>query len=520
MSTTSTNLVSGGRHRYPLGVAQWTVVFVVGVLIVTLILAFNLLGRLEAGQTLLGAAKPAMTTQRLAGDAAGVAFVSADVNMATPIITAQGGAASEVPGLIALIASRTGASQAAVRAELQKNFPHTTGLLEAIPLSSVSAELPGLELFLAHTLKIAPAQLATTLKVQFPALYQAVSTLPVVSSGWQNVPGVSSLTRFDGTPVRTVPQLRDYLQKDLVPALRAQHGNFESFAWSTLNWIPLLLLVIGGVVALFAAVMVVVSFRGISRTAALGAAVLVPIVGVVAIGLEIGLKLNSRVDHGQTMLTALQPVFQKDRVTADRAGINMVDAIIRMQQPIINSAGGASAEVPKLVALVSQKSGLSQPAVRGLLKKDFPHTTALLQALPLRSVSAELPSLEAFLAVNLKLSPAHLLGVLKTSFPALYQTIVNAPTVTGGWDSIPGTAKLTNFAGAPVRSAPAFAAYMSGDVVPLLESQRANFQELAGQGNISWIGVALFAIGIVATEFGLVMVWTATYVKPRTYTVV
>ena len=68
-------------------------------------------------------------------------------------MTPQGGAAAEVPKLIAFVSQKTGLSQAAVVAALQKNFPHTTALLETIPLSSVTAELPGLLAFLEKTLQ-------------------------------------------------------------------------------------------------------------------------------------------------------------------------------------------------------------------------------------------------------------------------------------------------------------------------------------------------------------------------------
>jgi hypothetical protein len=46
--------------------------------------------------------------------------------------------------------------------------------------------------------------------------------------------------------------------------------------------------------------------------------------------------------------------------------------------------------VPKLIAFVSQQTGLSQKAVVAALAKNFPHTLALLQAIPLSSVTAEL----------------------------------------------------------------------------------------------------------------------------------
>ncbi|MGA2320538.1 MAG: hypothetical protein ABSG95_07315, partial [Solirubrobacteraceae bacterium] len=85
--------------------------------------------------------------------------------------------------------------------------------------------------------------------------------------------------------------------------------------------------------------------------------------------------------------------------------------------------GGAAGEVPKLIAFVSQKTGLSQAEVLGALKKNFPHVTALLQAIPLSAVTAELPALFAFLEKTLHVSQAQLLSALQASFPGLTQSI-------------------------------------------------------------------------------------------------
>ena len=93
--------------------------------------------------------------------------------------------------------------------------------------------------------------------------------------------------------------------------------------------------------------------------------------------------------------------------------------------------GGAVAEVPKLIAFVSQKTGLSQAAVVAALQKNFPHMTALLETIPLSSVTAELPGLFTFLEKALKVSQTQLLGAMTTNFPALTQAITNLPAVTG-----------------------------------------------------------------------------------------
>ena len=54
---------SGSRS----GVLQWVVVLVVGVLVVTVVLGLNLISRLNDGQKVLDAARPAFAPERVAG---------------------------------------------------------------------------------------------------------------------------------------------------------------------------------------------------------------------------------------------------------------------------------------------------------------------------------------------------------------------------------------------------------------------------------------------------------------------
>jgi len=78
-------------------------------------------------------------------------------------------------------------------------------LLQAIPLSAVTEELPGLLAFLEKALKVSQAQLLAALTTNFPGLAQSITNLPTVTSGWNNVQKIDGATRFDGTPVKTVP---------------------------------------------------------------------------------------------------------------------------------------------------------------------------------------------------------------------------------------------------------------------------------------------------------------------------
>jgi hypothetical protein len=503
---------SGSRSA----VLQWVVVLVVGVFVVTVVLGLNLIPRLDDGQKVLDAARPAFASNRLTGTRAGIDIISKDVDTADPIMNPQGGAAAEVPKLIAFVSQKTGLSQAQVLAALQKNFPHTTALLQTIPLSSVTAELPGLLAFLEKTLHVSQAQLIAALKTSFPALAQAITNLPTVTSGWDQIPNVNGLTRFDGTPVQTVPQLRTYFSSDLIPVLETQQSNFKSLdGTSSVNWIAPLLLIVGLVVIVFAVVMIWLNLRGrASRGLAVAGASVVLVVGVGVVVLVLGISLIPRTSNGQKLLDALRPANDPARVQGDRAGITMVSAIVDTEDPIMTPKGGGAAEVPKLIAFVSQKTGLSQAQVVAALQKNFPHTTALLQTIPLSSVTTELPGLLAFLEKTLHVSQAQLLAALKTSFPALAQSITNLPAVTSGWDNVQGIDGTTRFDGTPVKTVPDVRTYFSSDLIPVLETQRGNYEKLVSSSSIDFIGPLVLIVGIIVIIYGLLMLFLALRLEP------
>ena len=499
------------------GLLQWVVVLVVGVVVVTLVLGLDLIPRLNDGQKVLDAARPAFAQDRVAGARAGIDFISANVNMADPIATPEGGAAAEVPKLIAFVAQKTGLSEGEVLAALQKNFPHTTALLQAIPLSAVTAELPRLVAFLSTNLKLSQAQVLAALKQSFPGLAQSITNLPTLTSGWNDIKGIDGLTRFDGTPVQTVPQLRTYFSADLVPVLETQRGNFDSLdGSSSVDWIAPLLLIVGIVVILFAGVMIALHLRGpVSRTVATVGAAVVLVVGVGVVVLVLAISLIPRTSDGQKLLDALRPANDAARVQGDRAGITMVSAIAATEDPIMTAKGGAAAEVPKLIAFVSKETGLSQAQVLLALQKNFPHTTALLQAIPLSAVTAELPKLVAFLSTTLKISQAQVLAALKQSFPHLAQSIVNLPTVTGGWDNVQRIGDATRFGGTPMKSMPDVSTYFSLDVIPVLETQRGHYDKLVGTSTIDFIGPMVLIIGIIVIIYGLLMLYLARRREPH-----
>jgi hypothetical protein len=471
-------------------VLQWVVVLVVGVVVVTLVLGLNLITRLSAAQQVIDYAKPAFTTQALNMDVAGIDIISKNVNMANPIVTPAGGGAGEVGSVVSFVAAANHISTARALRVLAKRFPHTTALLRAVPLSAVAVELPGLEAFLEKTLKVTPTQLAAALKANFPAILQTIVYLPKVTHWWYSVPHLASdgLTDFNGRPVRTVPQLRDYFAH-LISTVGNQKSNFDSLDSTTVNWIPWVVLGVGIVVIVFSLLMIFLSLRGITRKVAVASASVVVAVGVAVVALVLALHLIPRLSNGQKLIDALNPAFAIPRVKGDRAGIRMVQSVVRAEDPIMTRTGGAAAEVPKLIAFLAAKTHLSKGSVMSTLSTHFPNTTEVLLAIPLTSVSAELP------AVKRALAPA------LPKIPNLAQTVANTPAVTSGWDNVPGTAGARN-----VNTVPEITAYFANDVIPVLEKQRRHWMTLTSTSKINFIGWLVLAIGVIAIVYGVLMV--------------
>jgi hypothetical protein len=495
---------------------SWLVVALVGVFVVALVAGITLIPRLNAANRVLDHGKPVFATQRVAGDRAGITFISHAVNTLDPITTPQGGAAAEVPKLVAFVSKQTGLSQKQVLTALTKNFPHTTALLEAIPLSSVTGELNGLVKFLATALHATPVQVLGGLKTSFPALYQAITNLPFVTSGWNHVPGTANLTRFNGAPVHTVPQVRTYFSADVIPVLEKQRTHFQALDGTDgVAFLAPLLLTVGIVVVIFGVAMALFARKGLPRELAVAAWGVVIAVGAAIIVVVFALNLFPRLDGGQNLLDQAKPAFNATRVQGDQASITMVGHVVNFAAPAVTPQGGAAAEVPALIAAVSKQTHLSQAAVLAALTKNFPHTTALLTALPLSAVTSELPHLLTFLGNVLHLSTPQVTGALKTSFPALYQAVTNLPVVTGQWNNIAGTSGLTNFAGAPVHSMPQMGAYLATDVVPFLATEQQDFTTVTS----SWPRLPVFpplllAVGIIVVLYGALMMFL-TLRRPR-----
>jgi hypothetical protein len=488
----------------------WFIVAAVGVVVVALVFVLGLFPRLYSAAELVKGLRPAFTQDRVQGDVAAIGIVSDITDLADPITTNGGTAAAEVPKLIAFVSEKSGLPQPAVQAALAQNFPHLNDLLLSLPLSAVSAELPGFIAFLSDTLKMPPDQVDAAIKQNFPGLAQVIAALPKVTNGWDHVPGTQNLTRFNGSKVTTVPEVRDYFALDVIPVLQTQRQNFESLNGlpGGPKLIPPLLLVLGIVVAIFGLVMAFLSER--ARGAPVGWVVVMAL-GILVCILDVGiLGLFSRLDAAQKLLNAAAPAFTQDRVQGDVAAIGIVSDITDLADPITTNGGTAAAEVPKLIAFVSEKSGLPQPAVQAALAQNFPHLNDLLLSLPLSAVSAELPGFIAFLSDTLKMPPDQVDAAIKQNFPGLAQVIAALPKVTNGWDHVPGTQNLTRFNGSKVTTVPEVRDYFALDVIPAVKAQQHNFQDVNNPfPKLTVFPPLLLAVGLLVTVYGAVMFFFA-----------
>ena len=484
----------------------WFVVAFVGLVVVVLVFALGLASRLGAGQDLIDAAKPAMTSDRVAGDRAGIDFISRYVDLADPLLTTRGGGSRELAPLIGLISRRAKLSQRKVAAALRREAPHTEALLRALPLSRAGREVPALTGYLATRLSLSEEGLAAEFERSFPKLAQTLTALPGAATGWNDIPGIAGLTRFDGTtPVKSVPQLRDYLSKDLVASVERDAPDFRKVAGNGgIGYIPRLLLVLGAVVLLFGLWQV-----RRSREAPPGRpswAVVVAI-GLLIAGLVGVRQYFPRLNAADRVVADLDPAFAQPRVEGTRAGADMVHQTVLFGDPIATKRGGAAAEVPALLSFVNQRTSIKRADILAALRRRAPRLTAVLEAIPLSAVAAEVPHLLTYLGKTLKLSRAELLATLQQRTPALAQALLSVRPVAIRWNSIPGTAKLTRFDGiTPVRTMPALDQYFSADVVPVLEQQRQNFRDLADP----WPALNVFAplllgIGALVVLYGLLM---------------
>ena len=116
------------------------------------------------------------------------------------------------------------------------DFPHTAKLLDGVPFSASTADAWKLVDHVASASHVTSDQMWGTLRAKFPKVYQLVTNLRLVTDGWAEVPGTDKLTRFDGSPARSVPLIRDYFRDDVIPALERQQ---KDYVIVDTNWPPL-----------------------------------------------------------------------------------------------------------------------------------------------------------------------------------------------------------------------------------------------------------------------------------------
>ena len=263
MGLTRTNVYGALVHT--LG---WLVVTLVGIVVAGGVLVLGLFPRLDGGQLVLDGLRPAFVEQRVAGMEAGTAIVSNIAAMADPIVDVQGGAAGEVGALVELVAGATGLSAADVLAAVETNFPHVYHLLLALPLDAVSAEIPGLLTFVAENSEVGDANaVLAAITANTPRLAQAITNLLVVTGGFREIPGIAPLTRFDGTPVRSIPELTDYFKDDVVAGVRAVAADYRTLDTTAppVDMFPPLLLVVGILVIIYGGAMLTLTSANTPR---------------------------------------------------------------------------------------------------------------------------------------------------------------------------------------------------------------------------------------------------------------
>jgi len=226
--------------------------------------------------------------------------------------------------------------------------------------------------------------------------------------------------------------------------------------------------------------------------------------GLVVIALVLALMLIPRLGSGQEVLDAAGPAFTDERVDGARAGVFTLSQYVDVVDPLLTRRGGGAAEVPQFLGYLQRRLGLSEEQVRKILRREAPHTEALLRALPLDGVAAEVPRLTGYLATIMGLPVEELAAILERDFPRISQTLTALSNTSEAWYDVPGIDGLTRLRGdKPVRTVPGLRKYLRDDAVPLMVAQRTNFQDVAGRGGIGYIPLLLLAFGAGLLAFGL-----------------
>ncbi len=494
-------LMSTGASRAWFGVA------LVGFVVVAIVIGLMLIPRLAAGQRVIGAAAPAFTDVRIEGTRAGVRTISQYVDVADPLLTRRGGGTEEVAQLIGYLGRKLGLSDEQVRRILRREAPHTEALTRALPLDAVAAEIPRLTAYLATTMGLPEEELAATLERDFPRISQSLTALSNTADAWYDVPGIDGLTRLRADkPVRTVPGVRKYLRDDLVPLTVAHKEDFQRLAGSGgIGYIPFLLLAFGLGLLAFGVLGIRRSLRK-GPPGKLSWSVVVA-AGVLLMAVVVAGQYFPRLSGAQKTITDFEPAFTEERVRGAANGVDTIHEAIAFGDPLMTPLGGAAREAPQLYRFVAQRTGQRTADVRRALRRRAPQTTALLSAIPLTEVAKEIPGLLAYLRKALRMSNAEVVAALRKRTPRLAQALLTTPDVARAWNAIPGTASMTRFDGVtPVRTMTEFDGYLRENLVPVLVSEREDFNRLAdGPPPVDQLPPLLLIVGAFVVLYGGLM---------------
>lgn len=482
----------------------WAGVTLVGVIVVILVVSWQLFPRLTGAQNLVDDLSPAFTVDRVEGARGGLELVSAATDATDPLIQ-RDAVAAEMPKLVDLVAQRTGRSDEEAMALLKKDFPHIIGLLNSASFRDVATELPKVVHYLGTVLLMTPEQVNEMLERDYPKLNQVIIAFPKLIDGWDAVPGTEDLTRFDGTPVRSMPQMRDYLSEELIAPVERQQGNFRPLGVrGGVGFLAPLLLVLGIVVIVFGTTMVVLTWRRVPPNPIRFAWVVVPVVGAAVVGLVLGLNLFPRLSGGQVLLDDVRPAFAASRIQGDYAGVEHISVFVDALGPAVPPDGGLGTDYDALVDRIATKVGVPRERVLELVHSFFPHTAAILDAVPFSEGTAEIPKLVDYLASTENVTSDQMRETLQADFPGIYGVLTNLPDITNWWKNVPGTENLTRFDGSPAHAGPQVRDYFRDDVIPALQRQQPNYVIV----DTNWPQLIVFAplltaVGILVFFYGL-----------------
>jgi hypothetical protein len=239
-------------------------------------------------------------------------------------------------------------------------------------------------------------------------------------------------------------------------------------------------------------------------------------VGVVVVALVIGLQLIPRLGAGQQVVDAASPAMTDEAVAGEIAATRLVSQYVALADPLMTRKGETDAQTRTLVRMIARRTGVSTERARAFLRREAPHTDALLRSLPFTGIARERRQLTQTLSTTLNTTPDDLQDQLARGFPRLYQTLAELPSVTSGWRAVPGAEQMTRFDGSPATTMRGVRDYLRDALVATVAAQQDRFQALAGSGGIGYVPYLLLVVGLVAIVFGLVHArWSAVHASGR-----